>query len=144
MCSSCLRVYCMTCIDLVKVEISLIKCRLIIIMQLLKSNLYIELVFEEMCYFWLGMELQAETLPFYTSWASGLYQDHLLSSCEFLSDDHIVWGIRAFEVVFICPSVGVSLDSECLRWPDNPHLELAVQDLCLVCSTEFQSRIMII
>lgn len=33
-------------------------------------------------------------------------------------------------VVFF--SLGVSVDSQCFRWPNYPHLELAVQDLCLV------------
>lgn len=37
----------------------------------------------------------------------------------------------------VCFSVGVPLDSECLRWPDYPHLELAVQDLRLVTHTVF-------
>ena len=27
---------------------------------------------------------------------------------------------------------GLPLDSECFRWPDHSHLELAVKDLCLV------------
>lgn len=32
--------------------------------------------------------------------------------------------------MFLSP--GVSMDPQCFRWPDYPHLELAVQDLCLV------------
>lgn len=33
-------------------------------------------------------------------------------------------------IIFLSP--GVSVDPQCFRWPDYPHLELAVQDLCLV------------
>lgn len=45
---------------------------------------------------------------------------------------------------------GISLDSECIRWPDHPHLELAVSYLCLVsgvvsqilgAKTHFSSRV---
>ncbi len=33
-------------------------------------------------------------------------------------------------------SAGVPMDFERLRWPNDSHLELAVQDLCLVRHTE--------
>ena len=60
---------------------------------------------------------------------------HHVSSCLDQPHMHMTWRVymlmlAVLDSFLLC--AGLSLDSECFRWPDHSHLELAVKDLCLV------------